>query len=181
MTKKIGFIVGSLKETSFNRMFAKHMIGQLPEGYEGSIINIADLQMYKEDYDVNVPAEYTSFREEIDKCDGIVFFTPEYNRSFSGAVKNALDVGSRPYGKSKWAGKPAAVFSVSMGPFGGLEANNDLKKVVSFLGMPVLPAPEVCIASAFNFIKDGEIVKDTSDFLQSATDSYVAFLDKNLK
>jgi len=180
MSKKIGFIVGSLREGSLNRVFANKMISQLPEGYEGKVIEIADLEMFREEYDVEVPETYAKFREEIEAVDGVVFFTPEYNRSFSAAIKNALDVGSRPYGKSKWGGKPAAVFSVSIGPFGGVAANLDLKKIVSFLGMPLLSAPEVCIASAFSYVKDGEIVEDTANFLQSATDAYVSFLDKNL-
>ena len=106
MSKKIGIIVGSLRKGSFTRSIANELKAQLPEGYEGEFLEIAQLPLFDQDYEAAgaTPESYVDFRKQVESCDAFIFATPEYNRSFPAAIKNALDVASRPYGSSKWNG-----------------------------------------------------------------------------
>ena len=117
MTKKIGIFVGSLRKDSFNKLVAKTMADLFPADFEPVFINIGDLELYNQDLDdEGTPTEaWTTFREEVKQVDGVMFVTPEYNRSVPAVLKNALDVGSRPYGESVWDKKPGLVVSVSPG------------------------------------------------------------------
>lgn len=181
MTKKIGFIIGSLREASYNKKVAKVFAELLPEGYAAEFLEIGNLPFYNEDLDVEgkVPKEWADFREKVLPLDGIFFFTPEYNRSVPAALKNALDVGSRPYGKSVWGGKPALAVSVSPGGIGGFGANHHLRQSLVFLDMPTLQQPEAYIGNIVNLIdENGDIKEGTKEFFQLIVDKYIDFLEK---
>ncbi|MGX7162454.1 NADPH-dependent FMN reductase [Enterococcus massiliensis] len=181
MTKKIGILVGSLREGSYNKIVAKKFAALLPEGYEAVFIDFSTLPFYNEDLEVEgkVPESWQAFRHELQQVDGIYFFTPEYNRSVPGALKNALDVGSRPYGQSSWDGKPALVVSVSPGAVSGFGANHHLRQSLVFLNMPTLQQPEAYIGNILNLLdENGEIVPDTVSYFQLITDKYIEFFEK---
>lgn len=181
MSKKIGIIVGSLRKESYNRKIANVFANLLPQNYEAIFIEIGDLPLYNEDLDVEgrVPESWTRFRNAISEVDGIYFFTPEYNRSIPAALKNALDVASRPYGKNVWSGKPALVVSVSPGALSGFGANHHLRQSLTFLNMPVLQQPEAYIGNAPKLIQeDGSIIETSLDFFKLITDKYIEFFEK---
>jgi len=179
--KKIAIIVGSLRKESFNRKMAKALITLAPDSLECELIEIRALPLYDQDLDDNPPAEWTEFRERIRKYDGVLFVTPEYNRSVPGALKNAIDVASRPYGKSAWAGKPAAVMSVSPGAIGGFGANHHLRQSLVFLNMPAMPQPEAYIGRAAELFTDsGDLASDsTRKFALEFMRAFAVWVDKN--
>lgn len=181
MVKRIGIVVGSLRKESYNRKAAEVFAHLLPEDYEAVFIEIGHLPLYNEDLDVEgkVPETWTYFREEVKAVDGVYFFTPEYNRSFPASIKNALDVGSRPYGQSAWDNKPALVVSVSPGAISGFGANQHLRQSLVFLNMPTLQQPEAYIGNVLNLLnEDGTFVEDTVKFFQLITDTYIKFFEK---
>lgn len=175
---KIGLIVGSLRQESFSKKVACNVAKLFPADYTTEWIEIGNLPLYNQDYDDN--SEYTAFRSKVRNCDAILFVTPEYNRSFPGVLKNALDVGSRPYGQSVWAGKPAAVISQSIGNIGGFGANQHLRQVLAFLDMPTLNQPEVYLANSPALFDDhGRINNEsTLKFLQSFVSAFVALIER---
>ena len=126
-------IVGSLRRESFTRRLVQGLIGLAPPALQIEIVGIGDLPLYNQDSDESPPAPWTIFRSRVKRADGVLFATPEYNRSVPGALKNAIDVGSRPYGSSVWARKPAAVLSASPGAIGGFGANHHLRQSLVFL------------------------------------------------
>lgn len=176
MTKQIAVFVGSLRKESFNKKMAKVLIKLAPKSLSLKIIDIGQLPLYNQDLDDenNPPAAWTQFREQVKDCDGILFVTPEYNRSVPGVLKNAIDVGSRPYGKSVWTKKPAAVISVSPGVIGGFGANHHLRQSMVFLDVPVLQQPEAYVGQAGQlFQPNGDIAnEDTKKFLQKFISTY---------
>lgn len=178
---KIGIISGSLRKESVSTKIGK-VVGELfPAGYEAELIEIGNLPLYNEDIDQDTPpAEYTAFRNKVKEMDAFLFVTPEYNRSISAALKNALDVGSRPYGQSSWDGKPAAIISQSPGNLGGFGANHHLRQPLVFLNMPILQQPEVYLADSFNLLDENGKIKnqDTANFLQSFVDAFVELIKK---
>lgn len=180
MSKTIGIIVGSLREGSYNRLFAQNVIDLLPAGYETKLLEIGNLPLYNEDVDQdNPPAEYSTFREQLEQCDAFLFVTPEYNRSLPAAMKNALDVGSRPYGFNKFAGKPGAIISVTIGRMGAFGANHHLRQVLVFLDVPVLQQPEMYISNAADLIdKDGRIADSTLKLLKNFVDAFVQHIER---
>ncbi|MDY3118800.1 MAG: NAD(P)H-dependent oxidoreductase [Peptoniphilus sp.] len=181
MTKKIGLIVGSLRKESWNRKVAEKVQGMFPEGYEAEFIEIGDLPLFNEDYekDKNEPESYARFRKELGEKDGYVFFTPEYNRLCAPAIKNAIDVGSRPYGKNQWGAKPAAVVSASVGASGGMAANLSLRQSLIFVDLIPLQQPEVYLSGVQNYFdKEGNLVEKTKNFLQNFVDAFVAHMDR---
>jgi chromate reductase, NAD(P)H dehydrogenase (quinone) len=167
--KKIAEFVGSLRKESFNRKIAKALTLLAPESLKLDIIEISSLPLYNQDYDDegNTPSAWTDFRQQVKSFDGVLFITPEYNRSVPAVLKNALDVGSRPYGKSVWDGKPGAVVSVSPGAIGGFGANHHLRQSLVFLNVPTLQQPEAYIGNAASlFDKEGNLINDsTREFL----------------
>lgn len=166
--KKIAVLVGSLRKGSFNRKMAKALIKLSPESLSLEIIEIGELPLYNQDLDDSPPPAWTGFRERLKQFNGVLFVTPEYNRSVPGVLKNAIDVGSRPYGKSAWAGKPAAVISVSPGTYGGFGANHHLRQSLVFLDMPAMPQPEAYIAKAEDlFDGQGNLSKESTRELAS--------------
>ena len=142
MAYKIAIIVGSLREGSINRKVARSICGLRDDNLDCSMIEIGDLPLYNQDLDSNPPAQWTRFREQVAAADGVLFCSPEYNRSIPGALKNAIDVGSRPYGQSVFDKKPAAIVTVSPGMYGGFGSNHHIRQSCVFLNMPVMQQPE---------------------------------------
>ncbi len=180
MTKKIAVIVGSLRKESYNRKIAEEMI-RLSEGkLEMEIVEIADLPLYTEDLDQNPPEAWTSFREQIKGADGLLIVSPEYNRTIPGALKNAVDVGSRPYGSSVWPGKPGAVVTSSISSLGGLAANHHIRQAFVFVDVPLMQQPEAYIGNAAEIFKeDGKtLVADTEKFLSDFIDAFHQWVEK---
>jgi chromate reductase len=168
MTSSVAVLVGSLRKASFNRKIAHVLIGLAPESLKLEIVEIGDLPLYNEDLEQEAPpAAWTAFREKVKAFDAVLFVTPEYNRSVPAALKNALDVGSRPYGKSVWSGKPGAIVSVSPGHIGGFGANHHLRQSLVFLNVPALQQPEAYIGGVANLLDEqGELTnEDTKKFL----------------
>lgn len=171
---KIAVIVGSLREESFNLKTAKALMAMAPESLSMELLNIAGLPMFNEDLEGNPPKEWLTLREKIRAADGLLFLTPEYNRSVPGVLKNAIDVGSRPYGENSWDGKPAAIVSVSIGNISGFGANHHLRQSLVFVNVPTMAQPEAYIGGAADLFNDkGELTNDsTRDFLQNFMDAY---------
>ena len=162
-SKKIAVFVGSLRKESFNRKMAKALALLAPDSLKLEIIEIGGLPLYNQDYDDEgiPPADWTEFRELVKSFDGNLFVTPEYNRSVPAVLKNAIDVGSRPYGKSVWDGKPGAVMTVSPGAIGGFGANHHLRQSLVFLNVPAMQQPEAYIGNAANlFDINGNLAND---------------------
>jgi chromate reductase len=144
---KIAIIVGSLRKDSINRKVARSICAFASDKLDCTIVEIGDLPLYSQDHDSDLPAESVRFREQIAAADGILFCTPEYNRGVPGVLKNAVDVGSRPYGDSVWDKKPAAIISASPGGIGGFGANHQLRQACVFLNMPVMQQPEAYLGN----------------------------------
>ena len=179
---KIAFIVGSLRKGSLNRLTAEALIRQAPEGLEGVIVEIGDLPLYNPDLEESAPAAWTRFRDALRDVDGVVFVTPEYNRSVPSVLKNAIDVGSRPYGQSIWSGKPAAVVSVSPGAIGGFGANHHLRQMLPFLDMPCMPAPEAYVGGVAAKYDGDRLVDDASRaFFQSFIDTFAGWVERHAR
>jgi chromate reductase, NAD(P)H dehydrogenase (quinone) len=181
MSKKtIGIIVGSLRKESFNRKIANYMATILPKDYEAKFIDISGLELFNEDIEGNPPASWVKLREEVKSLDGILFFTPEYNRSFPAVLKNAIDVASRPYGQNLWAGKPAGIVSVSMGAISGFGANHHLRQVLTFVDVYPLQQPEAYIGNVMELLdEDGNLANEgTKEFLKSYVDAYINWVEK---
>ncbi len=158
----IAIVVGSLRKESINRKIARSMCGIRGDKLDCSMVEIGDLPLYNQDFDAlsEQPEAYVRFRKQIAAADGILFCTPEYNRGVPGVLKNAVDVGSRPYGKSVWEGKPAAIITASPGAIGGFGANHHLRQSCVFLDMPVMQQPEAYLGHVTDksFGADGSLV-----------------------
>lgn len=142
MAYKIAIIVGSLREGSLNRRVARSICALRGENLDCSMIEIGDLPLYNQDLDANPPEQWVRFRKQIADADGVLFCSPEYNRGIPGVLKNAIDVGSRPYGQSVFDKKPAAIVTASPGSIGGFGANHQIRQACVFLNMPVMQQPE---------------------------------------
>jgi chromate reductase, NAD(P)H dehydrogenase (quinone) len=179
--KKLAVLVGSLRKESLNRKMAKALTALAPEALKLDIIEIGGLPLYDQDLDDTPPAAWAEFREQLMKYDGVLFVTPEYNRSVPGVLKNAIDVGSRPYGKSVWDGKPGAVMSISPGAIGGFGANHHLRQTLVFLNVPTMQQPEAYIANAANlFDESGELANDsTRKFAAKFIKAFAAWVETN--
>ncbi len=179
--KRIAVIVGSLRKESLNRKMAKAMMKLAPDSLDLEIIEIGGLPLYNQDLEDNPPAVWTEFRERLRKFDGVLFVTPEYNRSIPGALKNAIDVGSRPYGKNMWAGKPGAVVSVSPGAIGGFGANHHLRQSLVFIDVPAMQQPEAYIGKAADlFDEGGNLTNDSArEFAAKFMQAFAAWVATN--
>jgi chromate reductase len=151
---KIAIVVGSLRKGSINRKVARSICAFASDKLDCTIVEIGGLPLYSQDQDSDMPAESARFRDQIAAADGILFCTPEYNRGVPGVLKNAVDVGSRPYGASVWDKKPAAIVSASPGGIGGFGANHQLRQACVFLNMPVMQQPEAYL---------GQVTDDSFD------------------
>jgi chromate reductase, NAD(P)H dehydrogenase (quinone) len=188
-TRKVAVIVGSIRKGSLNRMMAHALAALAPASLELEIVEIAQLPLYNQDLDSSPPdnqdlessppAEWTAFRQKIKAADAVLFVTPEHNRSVPAALKNAIDVASRPYGSNCWDGKPAAIVSVSPGAIGGFGANHHLRQSLVFLNMPPLQQPEAYIGGAAKlFDDDGKLVNPgTAEFLKKFMQAFAAWID----
>lgn len=181
--KKIGVFVGSLRKESFSRKLAQALMVLAPAAWEMEEIEIGQLPLYNQDFDDEgtPPAAWTAFRKHMQNFDAVLFVTPEYNRSVPAVLKNALDVGSRPYGQSIWDGKPGAVVSVSPGALSGFGANHHLRQALVFLNVPTMQQPEAYIGNAAElFDGSGALTNEnTRQFLQKIMDAFAAWVEKN--
>jgi len=182
-TYDVAVIVGSLREGSLSRKAAQALARLAPANLAFRFVEIGDLPLYDEDLDGETPpAAWTRFRDAVRDADAVLFVTPEYNRSVPGGLKNAIDVGSRPYGQAVWSGKPAAVMSTSMGALGGFGANHHLRQALSFFDMPVLQQPEAYVGNTGTlFDADGHLVNEqTEAFFKSFVDAFGGLIERNI-
>lgn len=182
MTVKIAVLAGSLRKNSISGALAKTLADIAGPDLALTEVAIGDLPLYNPDLDDEgtPPEQWARLRKDIAAADAVLFVTPEYNRSVPAALKNALDVGSRPYGKSVWDGKPAAIISQSPGMIGGFGANHHLRQPLVFLNMPILQQPEVYLSrSADLFDENGTLTNDgTRDFLKKFLQSFAQWIDQ---
>lgn len=178
----VAVVVGSLRKASFSRALAGALIKIAPASLACQIVEIGDLPLYNQDLDDEhaPPAAWTAFRERMRGFDGVLFVTPEYNRSVPGVLKNAIDVGSRPYGASIWDKKPCAIVSNSPGAVGGFGANHHLRQSLVFLNMPMLNQPEAYIAHSNTLVDaDGAIANEgTKTFLQGFLETFAQWIGR---
>ena len=177
--RTVAVIVGSLRKDSVTRKVTRAIAALAPEGLKFVEVPIGDLALYNQDEEANPPPAYVEFRNRIRAADAVLFATPEYNRGLPGALKNAVDVGSRPYGQSVWNGKPAAVVSVSPGGIGAFGANHQLRQSLVFLNMPTLQH-EVYVGNAFSlFGDDGELANETTEeFLRAFAQIFADWIEQ---
>jgi chromate reductase len=178
---KIAVFVGSLRKESFTRKMAKALMKLAPDSLNLEIVEFGGLPLYDQDLEDNPPTAWIEFRERIKKVDGVLFVTPEYNRSVPGGIKNAIDVGSRPYGRSAWNGKPAAVVSVSPGVIGGFGANHHLRQSLVFLNMPAMQQPEAYMGNAANLFDESDnlVNGSTREFAAKFMHAFAAWVTIN--
>jgi len=181
--QKIAVIVGSLRKESYNLKTAKAMMAMAPESLSMELLDISGLPWFNQDLEENPPKEWVMLRERIREADGLLFFTPEYNRSVPGVLKNAIDVGSRPYGENSWDGKPAAIVSVSIGNISGFGANHHLRQSLVFVNAPTMAQPEAYIGEATALFDDnGSLINEsTKEFLKSFLEAFEKWVQKNAK
>ena len=177
---QIAMVVGSLRQDSYNRKLAQALTKMAPPEFSFDFVEIGDLPPYNQDDDANQAEQVKRMKQQIAAAQGVIFVTPEYNRSIPGVLKNALDHGSRPYGQNVWAGKPAGVIGASMGAIGTALAQQHLRNIISYLDMPTLTAPEAylkfddnTVDADFQFTNAG-----TQKFVQGWVDAYVAWVKK---
>jgi chromate reductase len=159
MAYRIAIIVGSLREGSINRKVARSICALRDDNLECSMIEISDLPLYNQDLDTDPPEQWVRFRKQIAEADGVLFCSPEYNRGIPGVLKNAIDVGSRPYGQSVFDKKPGAIVTASPGSIGGFGANHQIRQAAVFLNMPIMQQPEAYLGhvSEDSFDADGKL------------------------
>lgn len=182
MAYDVAVLVGSLRKGSFSRAVADNLATLAADKLKLRIVEIGDLPLYNPDLDeATPPTAWARFRDEIASADAVLFVTPEYNRSIPGLLKNAIDVGSRPYGKSAWKGKPTAIVSVSPGNLGAFGANHHLRQPLVFLDMPVMQQPEAYVSKIGELLdKDGKLVsEDTKSFLGGFLNAFAAWIGKH--
>lgn len=177
---QIAVLVGSLRKDSFNLKLAQALAKMAPPEFDFQMVEIGDLPLYNQDDDANQAPSVKRMKAAITAAQGVLFLTPEYNRSFSGVLKNAIDHGSRPYGESVWGGKPAAVMGISIGAIGTALAQQHLRNVIAYLDMPTLGQPEIFLQAKDDlFDKDGAIGPASKDFLQGWMDRFTAWVEKH--
>src|SRR5436190_2248294 len=177
---KIAILVGSLREGSLNRRVAKSICAFAGDMLDCEIVEIGDLPLYNQDLDANPPEAWTRFRQKIAAADGVLFCSPEYNRGIPGVLKNAIDVGSRPYGQSVFDKKPGAIVTASPGSIGGVGANHQIRQSAVFLNMPIMEKPEAYLGhvrddslDASGCLKDGPL----KDLVLNLASAFAAWVD----
>jgi chromate reductase len=180
-TRDVAVFVGSLRKDSLNRKMANALIAMAPESLKLEIVEIGHLPHFNQDFEADPPQSVLDFKQRVAAADAVLFVTPEYNRSVPGALKNAIDVGSRPYGKSAWSGKPGAVISVSPGALGAFGANHHLRQSLVFLNVPAMPQPEAYIGNAASLFDDkGTLANDsTRGFMQKFLQAFAQWIEQN--
>jgi chromate reductase len=181
--RNVAVLVGSLRKGSYNRRMALALAAIAPQGLKLEIVEIGQLPPYNQDDDADPPAASAAFKQRIGEADAVLFVTPEYNRSVPGVLKNAIDIASRPYGKSAWSGKPAAVMSVSPGAIGGFGANHHLRQSLVFLDMPTLQQPEAYVGGAADMFDDSGGFKnpETRQFADKFMAAFAAWIERTAK
>jgi len=181
--KKIAVLIGSLRKESVNRKFAHALMARAPAGLQFEIVELGDLPLYNPDLDEDaaVPPAWTAFRARLADADGVLIVTPEYNRSVPAALKNAIDIGSRPMGQSIWSGKAAGVVSVSPGAIGGFGANHHVRQSLVTLNVAAMPAPEAYIGNAGKLLnEDGKVNNEhTNELLAKFINAFASWVEKN--
>ena len=176
---KIAVIIGSLRKESLNRRLADAVTKLAPPEFIFQQVQIGDLPLYNQDDEENPSAAVSRFKDQLKAAQGLIFVTPEYNRSIPGVLKNAIDHGSRPKGQNVWAGKPAGILGVSVGAIGTALAQQHLRNILVFLNVPTLNQPEAFIQMKEGlFDENGEIGPASKQFLQNWMDQYVAWVKK---
>jgi chromate reductase len=181
-TRDVAVFVGSLRKGSFNRKLAHALRALAPAALKLEIVEIGQLPLYNQDDETNPPAAWLEFRARVKSADAVLFVTPEYNRSVPAVLKNALDVGSRPYGHSVWNAKPGAVVSASPGALGGFGANHHLRQSLVFLNVPALQQPEMYIGGVDKlFDADGNLAGDSArELLHKFLGAFAAWVEQHL-
>jgi chromate reductase len=174
---------GSLRKESFSLKIANALVKLAPDTIKLDVVTLHGISFFNQDLEATPPADWVAFREKLQKSEGVLFVTPEYNRSIPGVLKNAIDVGSRPYGKSSFLGKPIGIVSNSPGPLGGVNAAMNLKQILPGYAGTIMGQPEIYlngVGDAFN--EKGELVKESLQaVLQQYIDAYAAFVQKHNK
>jgi chromate reductase len=180
-THNIVVIVGSLRKESFTLKIANALARLAPASLKLEVVTLNGISFFNQDLEAAPPADWTAFREKIQKSDGVIFVTPEYNRAISGVLKNAIDVASRPYGKSSFLGKPTGIISNSPGPLGGVNAAKTLQNVLPGITGPILGQPEIYLNNVGDAFDDkGELTKDSlKTVLKQYIDAYAAFVERH--
>lgn len=176
---RIAVVVGSLRRDSFNRKFAHALARLAPPAFSFEQVEIGDLPLYNQDDDDDPADQVKRLKAQITAAHGLLFVTPEYNRSVPGVLKNALDHASRPYGKSVWKDKPAGVVGVSIGAIGTAVAQQHLRNSLSYLDVPTLGQPEVFLKADGLFDGNGDIAEGSREFLQGWMDRFVAWVERH--
>lgn len=175
---KIAVLIGSLQEKSFNKMLARNLADLAPAGVSFEYVDI-NLPLFNQDLEADFPAAARTAKDIVEAADGVLFVTPEYNRSVPGVLKNSVDWISRPWGYNSFAGKPAGIVGASPSVVGTAVAQSDLRHVLVYLGMVLLGQPEVYIANAHQvFDENGKVVEGSRDFLESYITALVQFVEK---
>ena len=179
-THHIVTIVGSLRKESFSLKIANALAKLAPPSLKLDVTTLHDISFFNQDLEANPPADWLAFREKLQKSNGVLFVTPEYNRSVPGVLKNAIDVGSRPYGKSSFLGKPTGIIANSPGPLGGVSAAKQLQNILPGISGPIMGQPEAyltMVGDAFN--EKGELIKEPlQKVLVQYLEAFAAFVEK---
>src|SRR3954465_4179216 len=177
----IAVIVGSLRKESFTLKIANALTKVAPDTLKLNVITLHGLSFFNQDLEANPPADWLSFREQLQKSEGVLFVTPEYNRSISGVLKNAIDVGSRPYGKSSFLGKPTCIISNSPGALGGVNAAKHLQNILPGISGSIMGQPEIYLNSVGAAFDDkGQLISEpVQKVLQQYIDAFAAFVEKH--
>ena len=176
-------LVGSLRKESFSLKIANALAKLAPATLKLDVVSLRGISFFDQDLEATPPADWLAFREKIQKSAGVLFVTPEYNRSIPGVLKNAIDVASRPYGKSSFLGKPIGIVSNSPGPLGGVSAAKHLQNILPGISGPILGQPEIYLNGVGDaFDEKGHLAKEgLQKVLQQYIDAYAAFVDKHNK
>ena len=176
-------LVGSLRKESFTLKIANALTRLAPDTLKLNLVTLHDISFFNQDLEANPPADWVAFREKLQKSNGVLFVTPEYNRSIPGVLKNAIDVGSRPYGKSSFLGKPIGIVSNSPGPLGGVSAAKHLQNILPGISGPILGQPEIYLNGVGDAFDDkGELTKESlQKVLKQYIDAFAAFIEKQNK
>jgi chromate reductase, NAD(P)H dehydrogenase (quinone) len=181
-TLKIAVIVGSLRRESHNQQLADAIVKLAPAEFKFTQLSIADLPLYNQDDDAKPAESVKRFKAELAACQGLLFLTPEHNRSIPGVLKNAIDHASRPYGQSVWAGKPAGILGVSVGAVGTAVAQQHLRNILAYLDVPTLGQPEAFIQAKEGLFDDaGNIGPGSLKFMQSWMDAYASWIRAHVR
>lgn len=181
MAYNIVVIVGSLRKDSFSLKIAKALTRLAPASLKLEVVTLEGISFFNQDLEGAPPTNWLAFREKLQKSDGVIFVTPEYNRAIPGVLKNAIDVGSRPYGKSSFNGKPVGIVSNSPGPLGGVSAAKTLQNILPGIAGPIMQQPEIYLNAVGDaFDAEGNLAKDSlKGVLQAYIDAFAAHVAKH--